>query len=131
MAISMMTIQDWLDYLKWHIGVIQRERQTNTRFVFACGVILIGSILAIANSVYTANWIMFIVGIIGASIFGYLLNYAMTVGSDIAATAEVMISFISRIMLGKFKGSNEILAEYRRLIDEMGKKYRTCTQPKI
>lgn len=127
----MMTIQDWLDYLKWHIEVIQRERQTNTRFVFACGVILIGSILAIANSVYTANWIMFIVGIIGASIFGYLLNYLITVGSDIAATAEVMISFISRIMLGEFKGSNEILAEYRRLIDEMGKKYRTCTQPKI
>lgn len=132
----MMTIQDWIDYLKWHLEILQQEHQTNWRTMFGLGVVLVGSILAIANGIiltvangiYSASWIMIGLGIAGVAIFGCILNWAIDYGSNVTKASNVIFSFISRIMLGEFKDSNEITEEYRRLLDVM-KKYRLPLLP--
>lgn len=121
---AMTTVKEWVDYLKWYLEILHRERETHIRISFAFGTVFIGSILAIAGGIHSTDWPMLILGIVGTVTFGLLLYSTIKFGNDVTRVGGHMHSILSDVVIGKLKDSNEILIEYRRVLDKMSEKYK-------
>lgn len=120
----MVTIQDWIEYLKRSEEVIHEERNYNQRNIFAVASVLIGSILAVVNSIYAAYWIIVVLGFAGIFLFGYLLYAALQTTSFLLYCVREMNTLLSRIMLDEFPNAGEIAKEYKRIGEELQNKFK-------
>jgi hypothetical protein len=120
----MVTIQDWIEYLKRSEEGVHEDRNYNQRSVFAVASVLIGSILAVANGIYATNWSIVVLGFAGIFLFGYLLYVALQTTSFLLYCAREMSTLLSRIMLDEFPNTDEIAEEYKRIGKELQKKFK-------
>ncbi len=111
-----MTVQDWVDYLKWYIDVCQDERKNNLHMTFALGAPFIGSILTIVGSISTANWLMLVLGAAGFVCFGVFLFPAIRLGNISSRYTNKIVLVLSDVMMGDLDTPEKIKAEYRKII---------------
>lgn len=119
----MVTVEEWINYLKTQMEWTYKDSNHNRQVIFGITAVLIGSILTFGNSVYTSNWIVAAIGVIGIGIFVYFLSYTLKFSDIIKCHFEDIQSLLVSIMVGTLSTHDEITLEYNRIIAEWEKKF--------
>jgi len=111
-----MTVQEWIDHLKWCREILQKERQHNLRITFAFGTVFIGSILTIASSISIANWPTLIIGAAGVFCFGLFLIKVIKGGNTLFRDIVDIMLVLNSVIIGDLDTPEKIEVEYRKSI---------------
>jgi len=121
-----ISVQEWLEHLRWHYDAIQRRHQHGATMAIAVGGAFITSILFILSSIGSNNWLMVGIGLIGALLFGRFTYKAMIMLNGINNIMVDLGFIIKDATTGKLKKSNDIFKEYKQFLDKWDMK----TMPK-